>query len=421
MAADLSMFRSLQVRNFRLFMAGQGVSVAGTWMQNVAVGWLVLDLTHSGSALGLVTAARFAPLLTIGPWGGLFADRHDKRLLLRVTASCQAAIAGTLGALTISHVIALWSLAVLIFTAGLVDVFDTPSRQTFINNLVGIERLGNAIALNSILVNAARIAGPAAAGVLIAGVGVGPCFLANAVSYAAVIAALQAIRPAELVSSARQPRAAGQIREGLRYVLHTPPLLVPLILVGVSGAFAWEYQVTLPLFTSRVFGGDATTYGAALACVAVGSIAGGFAIAHRQNVSGRSVAVTAIGWGGVLVLASLAPTLAIAFVLLVFVGVGTVAFNSLSKTVLQSACAEQMRGRVMALWSIGWQGSTVIGAPLIGLVGQELGGRYALGLGGVTTLLAGAVVLAARPGYTRRAFPAKIFARSSVESEAASR
>ena len=421
MPSDLSMFRSLRVRNFRLFMAGQGVSVAGTWMQNVAVGWLVLSLTHSGSTLGLVIAARFAPLLTLGPWGGLVADRGDKRRLLRVTAASQMVIAATLAALTISHLITVWALTTLIFAAGLVDVVDTPSRQAFINNLVGLERLGNAIALNSILVNAARIAGPAAAGGLIAAVGVGACFFANAASYLAVIAALQAIRPAELVASAVQPRAAGQIRDGLRYVRHAPTLLVPLLLVAVSGAFAWEYQVTLPLFTSRAFGGDATTYGAALACVAAGSIAGGFAIARRQRVSGRTIAYSAVAWGGVLVAAALAPTLPVAFVLLGLVGIGTVAFNSLSKTVLQSACAEHMRGRVMALWSIGWQGSTVVGAPVVGFVGQQLGGRYALGLGGVTTLLAGAAVLAASPGYTRRAFSARILTRSAAESETASR
>lgn len=374
-------------------MAGQSVSVAGTWMQNVAVGWLVLDLSGSGGTLGLVTAARFVPLLVLGPWGGLVADRHDKRRLLRLTAACQAVIAGTLGALTMSHVIAIWSLAALIFAAGLVDVFDTPSRQTFINNLVGRERLANAIGLNSIVVNAARIAGPGAAGLLISTVGVGPCFIANAASYLAVIASLQAIRVRELLGSAVEVRAAGQIRAGLRYVRHTPHLLVPLLLVAVSGAFAWEFQVTLPLFTSSTFHGDSAAYGGALASLAAGSIVGGFIAARRHGVDTRSLAFSAIAWGVVIIAASGAPSLPVAYVLLAFVGSGAVTFNSASKTLLQVTADERMRGRIMSLWSIGWQGSTVVGAPIVGFVGQLLGARYALTLGGITTLLAGAAVL----------------------------
>jgi MFS family permease len=420
MPTDLSTFRSLRVRNFRLFMAGQSVSVAGTWMQNVAVGWLVLELTHSGGTLGLVMAARFLPLVLLGPWGGLVADRHDKRRLLRITAACQLVIAGTLGALTVAHLIAVWSLAALIFVAGLVDVFDTPSRQTFINNLVGTERLGNAIALNSIVVNGARIVGPGVAGVLISAVGVGPCFLANAASYVAVIASLQAIRPRELVDSAVQPRGAGQIRAGLRYVRHAPELLVPLLLVAITGAFAWEFQVTLPLLTSSTFHGNSTTYGAALASVAAGSIVGGFVAARRHHVDTRTVALSAVAWGAVILAAAAAPNLTVAFVLLAFVGSGAVTFNSVSKTLLQLVSVEHMRGRVMALWSIGWQGTTVLGAPIVGYVGQWLGGRYSLGFGGLTTLLAGAFVLLAGRGRTRSALPANTVPRSASDSETAS-
>lgn len=414
------MFRSLCVPNFRLFMMGQAVSVGGTWMQNVGVGWLVLSLTHSGAALGLVTAARYAPLLALGPWGGLVADRHGKRLLLRITASCQALIAGTLGALTITHLIDVWSLAALILCAGVVDVFDTPSRQVFINNLVGRDRLPNAIALNSIVINAARIAGPGIAGFLIASAGVGPCFLANAGSYLGVIAGLTLIRPGELIPSATETRVPGQIRAGLRYVRHTPELLIPLLLVAVSGAFAWEFPVTLPLFTSGTFHGGPASYGTALACVAAGSIAGGLVAARREHVTTRTVALSAAAWGVVITAASAAPSLPVAFAALLFVGSGAVTFNSVSKTLLQVVADERMRGRVMSLWSIGWQGSTVIGAPVVGFIGQWLGGRYSLAFGGVTTLLAGAAVLVARRGYTRSAFPAKILRRSSSESPTAS-
>lgn len=415
-----AMFRSLQVRNFRLFMAGQCVSVGGTWMQNVAVGWLVLQLTHSGGALGLVTAARFAPLIVMGAWGGLVADRQDKRRLLRITAACQVVIASSIALLTGLHVITVWSLAALILAAGVVDVFDTPSRQSFINNLVGVERIGNAIALNSIVVNAARIAGPAAAGLLIAGVGVTPCFVANAVSYLAVIASVQAIRPRELVGSAVEVRAPGQIRAGLHYVRHTPQLLVPLVLVAIAGTFAWEFQVTFPLFTSTTFHGDSRTYGAALACLAAGAIVGGFVSARRDHIDTRTVALSAVSWGAVIIAAAAAPTLPVAFVLFALVGSGAVTFNSVSKTLLQVVAAEHMRGRVMSLWSIGWQGSTVIGAPAVGFVGQWLGARYALALGGATTLLAGAAVLGVRRGYTRKALSVKTLRRSASETSAAS-
>ena len=170
------MFSSLRIRNFRLYMAGLTVSVAGNWMQNVAVGWLVLQLTRSGTVLGVVTAARYAPLLLLGAWGGLVADRHDKRLLLRLAASIQLVVAAVLGVLTMTHVIDVWSLTTLILVAGVVDVVDTPSRQAFMNNIVGRDRIGNAIALNSVLVNGARVVGPGIAGFVISTVGVGPCF-----------------------------------------------------------------------------------------------------------------------------------------------------------------------------------------------------------------------------------------------------
>lgn len=377
------MFSSLRVRNFRLYMTGLTVSVAGNWMQNVAVGWLVLQLTHSGGILGLVTAARFAPLLVLGAWGGLVADRHDKRLLLRVTAAVQLLTATGLGVLSLTHVITIWSLTGLILVAGVVDVIDTPSRQAFMNNIVGRERLGNAIALNSVLINGARIIGPGIAGWVIASAGVGPCFLFNAASYAATYLGLQVMRSDELIPSATETAAKGQIRDGLRYVRDTPALRTPLLLVAVAGAFAWEFQVTIPLFTSDTFDGGASEFGWALSAIAVGSIGGGLLAARRRSVTLRAVAVSALLWGLAILAASAAPTLPVAYVLLALVGSGAVTFNSASKTFLQVAAKDQMRGRVMALWSIGWQGTTVLGAPVVGFLGQSLGGRYGLAFGGI--------------------------------------
>ena len=391
------MFSSLRIRNFRLYMAGLTVSVAGNWMQNVAVGWLVLQLTDSGTVLGAVTAARFAPLLVLGAWGGLVADRHDKRLLLRITAVVQLVVAAVLGGLTMTHVIDIWSLTGLILVAGVVDVIDTPSRQAFMNNIVGRDRIGNAIALNSVLINGARVVGPGIAGFVIATVGVGPCFLLNAASFAATWLGLQLMRRDELIHTAAEVAAKRQIRAGLRYVLSTPDLRTPLLLVAVAGAFAWEFQVSIPLFTSDTFHGGASEFGWALSAISVGSIAGGLLAARRRLVTQRSVAMSALLWGIAILAASFAPSLPVAYLLLAIVGSGAVTFNAMSKTFLQITSRDQMRGRVMALWSIGWQGTTVLGAPVVGVLGQTLGGRYSLAFGGICCVLVAVPVLLTRP------------------------
>jgi len=390
------MFSSLRIPNFRLYMAGLTVSVAGNWMQNVAVGWLVLQLTGSGTVLGAVTAARYAPLLLLGAWGGLVADRHDKRLLLRLAAITQLVVAAVLGVLTMTHVIDVWSLTALILVAGVVDVVDTPSRQAFMNNIVGRDRIGNAIALNSVLVNGARVVGPGIAGFVISTVGVGPCFLLNAASFGATWLGLQLMRRDELIPTAVEVAAKRQIRAGLRYVLSTPDLRTPLLLVAVAGAFAWEFPVSIPLFTSDTFHGGASEFGWALSAISAGSIAGGLLAARRRTVSQRSVAASALLWGIAILGASFAPSLPVAYGLLAVVGSGAVTFNAMSKTFLQITSRDQMRGRVMALWSIGWQGTTVLGAPVVGVLGQTLGGRYGLAFGGICCIAVAVPVLLAR-------------------------
>jgi MFS family permease len=393
------MFSSLGIRNFRLYMTGLTVSVAGNWMQNVAVGWLVLQLTRSGTVLGLVTAARYAPLLVLGAWGGLVADRHDKQVLLRITAAVQLAVATVLGVLTMTHVIGIWSLTALILVAGVVDVIDTPCRQAFMNNLVGRDRIGNAIALNSVLINGARVIGPGIAGFVISTAGVGTCFLLNAASFAATFLGLQLMRRDELIATATETGTKRQIRAGLRYVLSSPDLRTPLLLVAVTGAFAWEFPVSIPLFTSGSFHGGASEFGWALSAISVGSIAGGLLAARRRSVELRSVAMSALLWGIAILAASFAPNLTVAYVLLAFVGSGAVTFNAASKTFLQIAAKDQMRGRVMALWSIGWQGTTVLGAPVVGVLGQTLGGRYGLAFGGITCV---AVAVPVTLGFAAR-------------------
>jgi MFS family permease len=295
--------------------------------------------------------------------------------------------------LVATHAVNIGLVIAVVTGAGVVDVFDGPGRQSFLNNMVDRARLGNAIALNSIVVNSARIAGPGAAGVIIATFGVAPCFFANTVSFAAIILSLLAMRPSELLPSRREVRARGQIRAAVRHVAGTPELLTALLMVTVTGMFAWEFQVTLPLLTSLTFHGTSAAYGTAVSCLAFGSIAGGLAAARRRLPTRRSIAISAIIWGALILAASAAPTLPIAYALLAFVGAGAVTFSSACKTLLQLESAEHMRGRVMSLWFIGWQGSTVVGAPIIGVAAQAYGGRVGLGLGGAITLLAGALAL----------------------------
>lgn len=391
------MFGSLHIPNYRLYFFGQSISVAGNWMQNVGIGWLVLQLTHSGTILGIVTAARYAPLLLVGPWGGLLADRVNNRRLLLITQSCSAGLSFILAMLSLTGTVSVPAVVVLVVLLGLVNVFDGPSRQSLISQLVPRTHLGNAIALNSISMNSSRVIGPGIAGALIATIGITPCFFANAISFFAVVASLLSMRVGELVPAERAVPAKGQIVAGWKYVLGKPELRYSLSMVIITGILTWEFPVTLPLFTTGTFHAGASAYGTAVSCLGIGSVCGGLVAARRRRVTVRSLSISAILWGGLICAASLAPRLPIAFIALAFVGSAAVTFNSMAKTLLQMESAADMRGRVMSLWSIFWQGSTVIGAPIVGIVGGYVGPRYALLLGGVAALVIGAVILVAHP------------------------
>lgn len=393
-----STFESFAVRNYRFYFAGQTISGAGTWMQNVAVGWLAITSFHSGTILGIVTAARYAPLVLFGLWGGLVVDRLDKRSLLLVTQSTTASLSVTLGLLALhghGHV-GLLVLLTLVCAIGVADVFDVPGRQSIISEIVDRERVGNAIGLTAIATNSARAVGPAVGGLLIAAFGVAPCFLVNAVSFAAFIGALVAMRPAEIVAS-RESRGGGQVRAGLRYAWRTPPVLAALVMVAITGTLTWEYPVSLPLMTSSTFHGNASAYGFAMALFGLGAVAGGFVAARRALVTVRSLAGFATAWGIVVLAAALAPSLALLYVLLFLVGIIGITFNSAARTLLQMESAPTMRGRVMSLWFMGWQGSTTVGAPIVGYIGHDFGARYALGVGGFAAVAVGLFYLRAAP------------------------
>ena len=407
---------SLHHRNYRLFFFGQLVSVMGTWMQTVAQSFLVLDLTHSGTDLGLVTAARFLPILVFGPAGGLFADRRDKRRILYVTQALSGVLAAIFAILTGTHVIQMWLVYLLALSLGFVNVFDNPARQSFISEMVPPEVLPNAVTLNSVSVNIARVFGGAVGGLLAAVLGLALCFACNALSFGAVLLSLAAMNGALLFPAKPVRKRPGQIRAGLRYVRETPELLIPLLMIALVGLLAWEFQVTLPLMASKVFGGGAGSYGVMASVMGVGAVVGGLISAARSRPRARSLCLAAIGWGIAITAAAVAPTLPLELAALLFVGYGSITFNSYAKTALQLAAAPSMRGRVMALWFLAWQGSTPIGGPLVGWIAQEFGARWSLVAGGIPTLICGLLALPALTRVDRKAASSRVLTDQAAES-----
>jgi MFS family permease len=388
--ATRATFASLGSRNYRLFFIGQVVSISGTWMQGVAQAWLVLRLSGSGTLLGLVTALQFLPILIAGPWGGLLADRIDKRRLLLVTQSIAGTLALTLGLLTLTGAVQLWMVFVLALAFGCVVAVDNPARQSFVQEMVGDDDLPNAVTLNSVVVNAARVVGPAVAGVLIAAVSLAACFLVNAASYVAVIVALTLMRPEELHRSQRAARGKGQLREGLRYVRARPELRIPLVVMAVVGTLAYEFQVILPLLARFTFHGDAGVYAAMSSMMGVGAVVGGLATARRSDPTSLRLMKTAMVFGLVILGLAVAPTLAVALFALFLTGAVSIVFLATANATLQLRAAPEMRGRVMALWGVAFLGTTPIGGPIIGWIGENVGPRWGLAVGAFATMLASA-------------------------------
>src|ERR1700760_409943 len=405
------MISSLRQWNYRMFFFGQLISVIGTWMQTVAQSFLVLDLTHSGTQLGLAIAARFLPVFLFGPLGGVFADRLDKQRVLYITQTLQGLLAGVFAILIAVGDIRMWIVYLLAIGLGFVNVFDNPARQSFISEMVPPEDLANAVTLNSVAVNLARVFGAALGGVIAAAIGLSLCFACNAISFAAVLVSLAAMHRGELHPAKRIARERGQVRQGLAYVRSTPELLIPLLLIALVGTLAWEFQVSLPLMANQVFHGGAGTYGVMASIMGAGAVVGGLVSAARSRPRARTLCVAAIGWGVAILAAALAPSLPLELVTMLFVGYGSITFNSFAKTTLQLAARPDMRGRVMALWALAWLGSTPIGGPIVGWVGQEVGARWSLIIGGGPTLICGLLALPALTRIDRR--------RAAAEAEAA--
>src|SRR5918997_996125 len=380
-------FRSLDNRNFRLFFGGQIVSQAGTWMQSVAIVWVVLELTGSGLALGLVTAAEFLPVLVLGAWAGVIADRVDHHRMMIVTQAAFMALAFTLSALTLTGTVTVPALFVLALVFGIINAFDNPSRRALVVELVPATEVPNAVALNSALMTGSRVIGPAIAGLLIAGPGAGTAFALNTVSYLAVIGALVRMDRSTFRTSPRVAKAKGQLREGLRYVWRTAELRLPLIMLGVIGMTAFNYQVTLPLLAERTFGGTATTFTLLFATLSVGSVAGALVVARQSDMSVGFLVRAGAGLAVSTAALALAPTLPLALIAALAVGFTNVEIVSGANAVVQLRAAPAMRGRVLALLGVVFLGSTPIGSPIIGFVAETLGPRVAIGVGGLATAL----------------------------------
>jgi MFS family permease len=389
---------SLLHRNYRLYFFGQLVSVIGTWMQTIAQSFLVLELTHSGTELGLTTAVRFLPMLLFGPAGGLYADRHDKRRILYLTQTLSGLLAGVFAICLVTGSMHLWVIYLLAAALGFVNVFDNPARQSFISEMVPPADMPNAVLLNSISMNMARVFGAAVGGTVAAVLGLTLCFTLNAVSYIAVLVSLAAMSAAALYPARKIAKEKGQVRAGLRYVWSKPEILIPMVMIAVVGTLAWEFQVSLPLMASSVFHGwifhnSAAAYGTMASVMGAGAVVGGFVSAGRVQPGPRALCLASIGWGIAILAAALAPNMPVELAAMLFVGYGSITFNSLAKTTLQLAAKPEMRGRVMALWALAWLGSTPIGGPIVGWVGENAGPRWGLIIGGVATLACGILAL----------------------------
>jgi MFS family permease len=401
--ATRTTFRSLHTRNFRLFFAGQLVSQAGTWMQTVAIVWVVLDLTDSGTALGLVTAAQFLPMLLLGPWTGLLADRLNRHRLMVTTQVAFTALAVVFSVLTLTDQATVPAMYLLSLVFGTITAFDNPARRVLVAELVAEEDVPNAVGLNSALMTGSRVVGPAVAGALIAGPGVAACFVVNAVTYFAVIGALLRMDRSAFRAAPPVARAKGQLRAGFRYVWQTPELRLPLALVGVVGVTAFNYQVSLPLLAERTFDGDATSFTLLYATMSAGSVAGALAVARRRYVDLSSLVRTGAGLAVATFALAFAPTLPLAVLAAVPVGFTSIFLISGSSAAVQLTADPSMRGRVLALLAMLFLGSTPIGSPIIGWVSDVSNPRMGIAIGGVATALA--VIWTARQMRARAAEP----------------
>ena len=381
-------FSSFKVRNFKVYYIGQLISVSGTFLQALAQDWLVLKLTNSGVMLGIALAFQFLPMLLLGSYGGVIADRFSKLKILYITQTISGILALSLGILVLTGNIQIWMVFGFALCLGLINSADNPARQSFVYEMVGKEQIKNATGLWVSLISFARIIGPAIGGVLIATIGIGECFIINAVSYIAVVIALFMINTKELHINPVVKSAKGQIREGLKYVKSMPVLFITLIMMAIIGTITYEWQASMPLFAKFVLHGDAGYYAIITVAMGVGMLIGGLFSASSSKSSLKRIIFSAFLFGVCVIIASLATSLTYAIFAFGLVGMFSILFANLNNSILQLNTDPNMRGRVMALWGMAFFGSTAIGGPLIGIIGQYAGARWALAVGGIAAIFA---------------------------------
>lgn len=381
-------FLSLQVRNFRLYMIGQFISISGTWLQSFALGYLVIvDLHGSAVDLAVTVALPFLPMLLLGPFGGAVVDRSNKRRILYMTQSAAGLLALTMGILVTTHDVsltAIWTIGTLL---GVINLFDNPARQSFVQEMVGKDLLPNAVSLNSAMINMGRIVGPAIGGALLF-VGIAACFYVNAVSFLALLTALVLMRSSEITPIRTVARAKGQIREGLRYVWANQELREVLVSVVLVGLLAFNFTVTLPLLALGVLHGTRADYSFITCSMGLGGLVGGLFVAHRSRPTRKLLGVLALCFGILMAAVAIAPTVLVACILIVPMGAASLAFVSTANATLQLNSKEEMRGRVMSLYAMGFLGTTPIGAIVIALVAAASSARVAIGVGAAANLVA---------------------------------
>ena len=387
------MFRSLSALNYRIWFAGALVSNVGTWMQRTAQDWIVLtQLTHNDAlAVGVVMALQFGPQLLMLPITGLAADRFDRRKLLMLTQASMGLLGLGLGLLTVTGVVTLWEVYLFALLLGIAAAFDAPARQTFVGDLVGGRLLGNAVALNSASFNAARLIGPAVAGLLTAAVGAGWVFLINAISFAAVLFSLMTLRRDQLHPTVRAAKRRGSLIEGFRYVRGRPDLLTIFLMIFLIGTFGLNFPIFVSTMASTVFHKGAGEYGILSSVMAVGSVVGALLAARREKPRGSLLAFAALIFGAGCVAAAIAPGYWVFGAMLIIVGVASQTFNTTANGVVQLSTDPLVRGRVMAIYMAIFMGGTPIGAPIVGWVADAYGPRWALAVGGASGVIAAAV------------------------------
>jgi MFS family permease len=416
-----SAFRALRRRNYRLWVSGTVISNTGTWIQRTAQDWLVLtELTHhSGLAVGVTTGLQFAPLLLFSAHAGVIADRLPKRVVLMWTQTVMGLSALTLGLLVVTGAVRLWEVFACATVLGLAAAFDNPSRQAFVSEVVPRADVPSAVGLNSASMNVAKLVGPGTAGVLIAQVGTGPAFLINAGSFAAVLTGLVRMRPADMYAGDRLPRGRGQVRESLRYLRGRPDLLLVFLIAGLVGTFGLNFQITNALMASGAFHKGPQEYGLLGSVMAVGSLSAALLAGRRERPRLRLLVLACVAFGVCMTVASLVPTYPLYAAMLVPVGLCSITVMNSCNTAVQMSTPDVMRGRVLALYVIVFQGTTPIGAPIVGWLGTRFGARWSVLTGGIAALVAAAVVATALARRPRIAADFSAALRAQAERTAA--